>query len=61
MIGDSARDIECAHRAGCGRAILVKSADSRDAQQILAEKDLPPDYVAQDLYDAARWLIGTQF
>jgi len=58
MIGDSARDIECAQKAGCGRTILVKTGNSREAQQILAEKDLRPDSVAQDLYDAARWLIG---
>ena len=58
MIGDSARDIECAHQAGCGRTILVKTGNSRQAQQILSEKDLHPDYGAQDLYDAARWLIG---
>ena len=58
MIGDSARDIECAHMAGCGRTILVKTGNGREAQQILAEKDLHPDYVALDLYDAAGWLIG---
>ena len=61
MIGDSARDIECAHTAGCGRSILVKTGNIRQAQQILAEKALHPDYVAQDLYDAARWLIGAKF
>jgi len=58
MIGDSARDIECGQKAGCGRSILVKTGNSPEAQQILAEKDLRPDYVAQDLYDAAHWLIG---
>ncbi len=58
MIGDSARDIECGQKAGCGRSILVKTGNSREAQQILAEKYLRPDYVAQDLYDAAHWLIG---
>jgi D-glycero-D-manno-heptose 1,7-bisphosphate phosphatase len=58
MIGDSARDIECAHMAGCGHSILVQTGNGQEAQQILAEKDLHPDYLAQDLYDAARWLIG---
>ena len=61
MIGDSARDIECAHRAGCGRTILVQAGDAMEAQQVLAQKDLHPDHLAQDLYDAARWLTGTQF
>jgi D-glycero-D-manno-heptose 1,7-bisphosphate phosphatase len=60
MIGDSARDIECAHAAGCGRSILVKTGNIQEAQQIMAEKGLHPDYVAQDLYDAARWMIGFQ-
>jgi D-glycero-D-manno-heptose 1,7-bisphosphate phosphatase len=60
MVGDSARDIECAQKAGCGRSILVKTGNSQEAEQTLAEKDLHPDYVAQDLYDAARWLIRYQ-
>lgn len=58
MIGDSARDIECAQKAGCGRTILVKTGNGKKAQRILDEEDLQPDYVARDLYDAARWLIG---
>lgn len=58
MIGDSARDIECAHKAGCGRSILVKTGNGHEAQKILAEKDLHPDYLAHDLFDAACWLIG---
>ena len=58
MIGDSARDIECAHVAGCGRTILVKTGNGSEALQLLDAEDLVPDYVAGDLYDAARWLIG---
>ena len=58
MIGDSARDIECARMAGCGRTILVKTGNGREALQLLDAEDLAPDYVAQDLYDAARWLTG---
>ena len=57
MIGDSARDIECAHKAGCGRVILVKTGNGEQAQKILTDRDLHTDYVAQDLYEAARWLI----
>jgi len=60
MIGDSARDIECAQNAGCGLSILVKTGNGREAERILAEKDLHPDCVTQDLYDAARWLIRSQ-
>jgi len=60
MIGDSARDIECAQKAGCGCSILVKTGNGLEAERILAEKDLHPDHVSQDLYDAACWLIGSQ-
>jgi len=61
LIGDSARDIECGHQAGCGRTILVQTGAAMEAQQVLAQKDLHPDYLARDLYDAAGWLTGTQF
>ena len=57
MIGDSARDIECAHLAGCGRTILVKTGNGKDAEPIMAEMGLRTDYVAEDLYDAAQWII----
>ena len=60
MIGDSAKDIECARNAGCGRSILVKTGNSREAEQILADKELRPDHVAQDLYDAVDWLLCFQ-
>ena len=29
MVGDSARDIECARRAGCGRAVLVETGNGQ--------------------------------
>lgn len=57
MIGDSARDIECAYGAGCGRTILVKTGNGKDAERIIAEMGLLTDYVADDLYDAAQWII----
>lgn len=60
MIGDSARDIECAQKAGCGCSILVRTGNGREAERILAEKDLHPDCVTQDLFAAARWLISSQ-
>lgn len=57
MIGDSVKDIECAHRAGCGHTILVKTGNGHAAEKNLIEKGLVPDYVAEDLYAAAQWLI----
>ena len=60
MIGDSARDIECAHNAGCGISILVKTGNYQKAKSRLAGANLRADYVAADLNDAAEWLINFQ-
>lgn len=58
MIGDSVRDIQCALRAGCGQTILVRTGNGKASEHNLTEKGLCTDYVAQDLYDAAQWLLN---
>jgi len=58
MVGDSAKDIECARRAGCGRAVLVKSGLHDGVEDELKSRRLHADYVAKDLYEAAQWIIG---
>lgn len=57
MVGDSTRDIQCARTAGCARAILVKTGYGVEAEKLLAEKEIFADYVAEDLYEAAQWII----
>ena len=57
MVGDSARDIECARRAGCGKAVLVKSGLKDDVEEELKKKQISLDFVAEDLLDAAEWII----
>ena len=57
MIGDSLKDIECALNAGCGHSILVRTGNGNDAEHLLAEAGISADYVAEDLYDASRWII----
>jgi D-glycero-D-manno-heptose 1,7-bisphosphate phosphatase len=57
MVGDSAKDIECARRAGCGRAVLVKSGKDDDVEDELKTRQMRVDYVAKDLYEAAEWII----
>ncbi len=59
MVGDSPKDIECAINAGCGRAILVKTGNGASAAKVLQRKGIPPDYIAENLFDAANWIIGT--
>jgi D-glycero-D-manno-heptose 1,7-bisphosphate phosphatase len=58
MVGDSAKDIVCGHNAGCGKTVLVKTGNFAEAQQSLADKGIVPDFVAQDLLEAAKWIIS---
>ncbi len=56
MIGDSAKDIECAKNAGCRHSILVKTGNGKKSIQIIQEKNLKPDLICGDLMDAAKWI-----
>jgi len=56
MVGDSAKDVECARNAGCGSAVLVRTGNGMIAEKMLAEKNIPPDHIANNLYDAAMWI-----
>jgi D-glycero-D-manno-heptose 1,7-bisphosphate phosphatase len=58
MVGDSAKDIECARNAGCGRAVLVKTGNDDAAEDILNAKKIAVDYTAKDLFDAANWILA---
>jgi phosphoglycolate phosphatase-like HAD superfamily hydrolase len=60
MVGDSAKDIECARNAGCGSAVLVRTGNGPKAEKALACNNVFPDYVARDLKDAACWIIETR-
>mgnify|MGYP002066104716 CR=1 FL=1 len=57
MVGDSAKDIACAQNAGCRYAILVRTGNGMEAEGILTQNAIYPDFVAQDLLDAADWVI----
>ena len=58
MVGDSAKDIECARNAGCGTVILVKTGNGALAEKQLKEKMIRPDVIVQDLLAAADWIIS---
>lgn len=57
MVGDSAKDIVCARRAGCGAAVLVRTGNGLTAAKTLADNNMPVDYHADDLFDAAQWIL----
>jgi D-glycero-D-manno-heptose 1,7-bisphosphate phosphatase len=58
MVGDSAKDIMCARNAGCGAAVLVKTGNGPEAEKILLERKIPPDYVVKNLSAAVEWIIS---
>lgn len=58
MIGDSAKDIKCARRAGCGYAVLVRTGNYVEAEKELSAKSITPDHIAADLFDAVQWIIA---
>jgi D-glycero-D-manno-heptose 1,7-bisphosphate phosphatase len=60
MVGDNAKDIDCARNSGCGSAILVKTGCGVEAEKTLRDRKQLPDYVASDLADAAHWIIDSQ-
>jgi len=57
MVGDSAKDIECAKNAGCGHAVLVKTGNGTRVEKFLTENKVSPDLIAPDLYEAVSWII----
>ncbi|HAO22784.1 MAG: D-glycero-beta-D-manno-heptose-1,7-bisphosphate 7-phosphatase [Desulfobacteraceae bacterium IS3] len=56
MVGDSAKDIECARQAGCGQAVLVKTG-YKDETGMLAAKGIVPDAVCENLLNAATHIM----
>jgi D-glycero-D-manno-heptose 1,7-bisphosphate phosphatase len=58
MVGDSAKDIECARKAGCGKAVLVKTGKDDAAEDMLKKKQIGADYIAKDLFEAANWILA---
>ncbi|KPA18673.1 D-glycero-D-manno-heptose 1,7-bisphosphate phosphatase [Candidatus Magnetomorum sp. HK-1] len=56
MIGDSLKDIQCAHNAGC-HAILVRTGNGKKTESLLSENGLKTSFVADCLLDAAKWVV----
>lgn len=56
MVGDNAKDIECAKNAGC-KGILVRTGNEKKALKTLKEKNIHPDHIAKDLYEAVQWIM----
>ncbi len=59
MVGDSAKDIECALNAGCSKVLLVKTGNGLKARHYLLQKGIIPDYIGKNLYETALWIINS--
>ena len=57
MIGDKASDVKMANNAGC-RSILVKTGYGLEECSNIA---IEADFIAEDLLDAAKWIIGEHY
>lgn len=58
MIGDSAKDIECGIRAGCGWTALVLTGNGEKARQSLMAQGITPNHVAANLLQAVQWILA---
>lgn len=57
MVGDSLRDVEAGHRAGCEAALVLTGYGEEQQGTAFAQDDLirRPDYIASDILQAVIW------
>jgi len=60
MVGDSLKDIQCAHNAGCSHAILVRTGNGKKTENLLAENKLQVSFIGDCLLDVAKWIDITK-
>lgn len=59
-VGDRFADLECGHRAGA-KGVLVLTGYGKEELASEKEKwETPPSFIAGDLYEAVRWIIGNR-
>ncbi|MCK5594974.1 D-glycero-beta-D-manno-heptose 1,7-bisphosphate 7-phosphatase [bacterium] len=56
VAGDKLADIKAAHNVSA-TGILVRTGYGKSEQDDLKEADIMPDYIAEDLYEAVKWII----
>lgn len=60
VVGDRCLDIEMAHRCGL-LGVLVKTGYGRgEIDYLLPSSEQNPIYIAEDLYDAVRWILEAE-
>lgn len=56
VVGDKMSDLEAGYAAGC-RNILVRTGYGLEQEALFNDHHFQPDYVADDLWAAAEWII----
>ena len=56
IIGDKLTDIKAAHNISA-KGILVRTGYGKSEQNKLKEADVMPEHIAEDLYEAVKWII----
>jgi D-glycero-D-manno-heptose 1,7-bisphosphate phosphatase len=56
MVGDKRIDLEAGRAAGC-RSILVRTGYGAQFEQTAGPQGLPADFIADDILDAAQWIL----
>ena len=56
IVGDKLIDIKAAHNISA-KGILVRTGYGKSEQNKLREADVMPDHIAENLYDAVKWII----
>jgi ribonucleotide monophosphatase NagD (HAD superfamily) len=57
IIGDSVRDVELAKQVGAHSLLVMTGPAGSEALADLTGRDLSPDHVADDLPQAAEWIL----
>lgn len=61
LIGDSARDVEAGHRAGCiSVRVRCRSGSQEEARGEAGELFSPPDHIGRDILDAVNWILENE-
>jgi D-glycero-D-manno-heptose 1,7-bisphosphate phosphatase len=58
VVGDMYTDIELAHRAGITGVMVKTGYGLGEIEYILPQKTVRPAHIAEDLLDAARWILN---
>ncbi len=56
MVGDSHSDVEAGRRAGCRTVLIAETEGGGDDSS--SERFFAPDFVARDVLQAVRWILG---